>query len=160
MKMRTFIGLCAALAFAAGSTAVHAVKIVAICGDDLDALATDDTPPVSVTYAKEMLTSNGSEHHGCERRGRHDDVLPTLHETMILFVGAPVRHYGQSWGRPTFRLQRWRAWCFRTALADRHFQVQRLRPMDFKLQLRAGSLETRWRCSGWTAMRSIDSATR
>ena len=28
MKMRTFIGLCAALAFAAGSTAVHAVKIV------------------------------------------------------------------------------------------------------------------------------------
>jgi hypothetical protein len=53
MKMRTFIGLCAALAFAAGSTAVHALKIVDTAGED---------PAVegraSNTYAKETLLSD------------------------------------------------------------------------------------------------------
>ena len=51
MKMRTFIGLCAALAFAAGSTAVHAVKIVADAGDD----PTAEAAMASVTYAAETL---------------------------------------------------------------------------------------------------------
>ena len=54
MKMRTFIGLCAALAFAAGSTAVHAVKIVGMTGDDP---AEGDA---SVTYAKETLESEAT----------------------------------------------------------------------------------------------------
>ena len=55
MKMRTFIGLCAALAFAAGSTTVHAVKIV----DTVDVNPTDDdtTARASNTYAREMLTT-------------------------------------------------------------------------------------------------------
>ena len=34
MKMRMFVGLCAALAFAAGSTAVHALKIVDAANED------------------------------------------------------------------------------------------------------------------------------
>ena len=50
MKMRTFIGLCAALAFAAGSTAVHAVKIVEDAGEDPEVNGV-----ASVTYAKESL---------------------------------------------------------------------------------------------------------
>ena len=58
MKMRTFIGLCAALAFAAGSTAVHAVKIV---DDDMDDPALDATNArASNTYAKELLTAGAT----------------------------------------------------------------------------------------------------
>ena len=52
MTMRMFIGLCAALAFAAGSTTVHALKIVGNAND----------PPAggraSNTYAKETLLSD------------------------------------------------------------------------------------------------------
>ena len=58
MKMRTFIGLCAALAFAAGSTAVHAVKIVD--NDSIDPAADDTTARASNTYAKEMLTTTAT----------------------------------------------------------------------------------------------------
>ena len=52
MKMRMFIGLCAALAFAAGSTTVHALKIVDSASQDP---AADGR--VSNTYAKETLLS-------------------------------------------------------------------------------------------------------
>ena len=52
MKMRMFIGLCAALAFAAGSTTVYAVKVVdAPEGDPAEGDA-------SVTYAKETLETD------------------------------------------------------------------------------------------------------
>ena len=54
MDKRTFVGLCAALAFAAGSPAVHALKIVDAATDDP---ATADTARASNTYAKEMLLS-------------------------------------------------------------------------------------------------------
>ena len=50
MKMRTFVGLCAALAFAAGSTAVQALKI------DLD-VRCDTMDGRRVEYAKETLLS-------------------------------------------------------------------------------------------------------
>ena len=50
MTMRTFMGLCAALAFAVGSTAVHAIKIIDATGE---APATDGHN--SVTYAMETL---------------------------------------------------------------------------------------------------------
>ena len=49
MKMRTFIGLCAALAFAAGSTAVHAIKFLDSSG------GTFADGVTSVTYAMETL---------------------------------------------------------------------------------------------------------
>ena len=52
MKMRTFIGLCAALAFAAGSTTVHALKIV----ESNQPQAYVDGR-ASNTYAKETLLS-------------------------------------------------------------------------------------------------------
>ena len=55
MKMRMFIGLCAALAFAAGSTTVHALKIVVDAND----------PPAggraSNTYAKETLSDETTD---------------------------------------------------------------------------------------------------
>ena len=54
MYKRTLVGLCAALAFAAGSPAVHALKIVANAGDDP---ATATTARASNTYAKETLLS-------------------------------------------------------------------------------------------------------
>ena len=70
MDKRTFVGLCAALAFVAGSPAVHALKIV-------------DKPPTiprphetargSNTYAKEMLTTTATTNAKDEER--HDDVL-------------------------------------------------------------------------------------
>ena len=55
MKMRTFIGLCAALAFAAGSTTVHALMIV-------DAVDVDPAMDgrVSDTYAKETLLTTAT----------------------------------------------------------------------------------------------------
>jgi hypothetical protein len=56
MKMRTFIGLCAALAFAAGSTAVHALKIVDNANDN-PATVVAPNGRASNTYAKEMFTA-------------------------------------------------------------------------------------------------------
>jgi hypothetical protein len=53
MKMRTFIGLCAALAFAAGSTAVHALKIVDTIEENPATMGR-----TSNTYAKETLLSD------------------------------------------------------------------------------------------------------
>ena len=55
MDKRTFVGLCAALAFVAGSPAVHALKIV-------DAVADDPatTARASNTYAKELLTTTAT----------------------------------------------------------------------------------------------------
>ena len=53
MKMRTFVGLCAALAFAAGSTAVQALKI--------DMGETDSNDGRRVVYAKETLLSTETE---------------------------------------------------------------------------------------------------
>ena len=50
MTMRTFMGLCAALAFAVGSTAVHAVKIIDTTGASPGTEGHD-----SVTYAMETL---------------------------------------------------------------------------------------------------------
>ena len=55
MKMRTFIGLCAALAFAAGSTAVHALKIVDAANEN-----PKDDGRASNTYAKETLLSTAT----------------------------------------------------------------------------------------------------
>ena len=57
MKMRTFTGLCAALAFAAGSTTVHALKIVDNVGDNP---ATHADARASNTYAKETLLSTAT----------------------------------------------------------------------------------------------------
>ena len=57
MDKRTFVGLCAALAFAAGSPAVHALKIVDTAADDP---ATATTARASNTYAKELLLSGGA----------------------------------------------------------------------------------------------------
>ena len=54
MYKRMLVGLCAALAFAAGSPAVHALKIVENAGDDP---ATATTARASNTYAKETLLS-------------------------------------------------------------------------------------------------------
>ena len=58
MTMRTFVGLCAALAFAVGSTAVHAVKILDTTGEFYTTGTTDVNPATthdSVTYAMETL---------------------------------------------------------------------------------------------------------
>jgi hypothetical protein len=53
MKMRTFVGLCAALAFAAGSTAVQALKI--------DMGISDSNEGRRVVYAKETLLTTQTE---------------------------------------------------------------------------------------------------
>lgn len=52
MTMRTFVGLCAALAFGLGSTAVHALKFVQSSGENP---ATAAGASATVTYAKETL---------------------------------------------------------------------------------------------------------
>ena len=58
MYKRTLVGLCAALAFAAGSPAVHALMIVdSLAGSPT---ATDGSARASNTYAKEMLTTAGT----------------------------------------------------------------------------------------------------
>ena len=54
MHKRTFVGLCAALAFVAGSPGAHALKIVDAATDDP---ATAATARASNTYAKELLLS-------------------------------------------------------------------------------------------------------
>ena len=56
MDMRTFVGLCAALAFAAGSPAVHALKIVDQASDD-----PAEEGRASNTYAKETLLSTATQ---------------------------------------------------------------------------------------------------
>ena len=89
MKMRTFIGLCAALAFAAGSTTVHALKIVDAANTNP---ATDGR--ASNTYAKETLLST-------ETTDATDDSDTTTYynidEEGHLPLGAG-RHYGQCGG--------------------------------------------------------------
>ena len=55
MDKRTFVGLCAALAFVAGSPAVHALKIVDAA--TTVPMATDGTARDSNVYAREMLLS-------------------------------------------------------------------------------------------------------
>ena len=82
MKMRTFIGLCAALAFAAGSTTVHAVKIV----ESVSSNPADGED--SVSYAKEMLLSTATT------KATDDDDETTYYDIGVdattLVVSAPA----------------------------------------------------------------------
>ena len=88
MHMRTFVGLCAALAFAAGSPAVHALKIVdnrrRSCGGRQGQQHLRQGNVVVDCY------------DGCERRERHGDVLRHRRER-YLALGAG-RRYGQCGG--------------------------------------------------------------
>ena len=149
MKMRTFIGLCAALAFAAGSTAVHAVKIVP--GVNSNPAEGED----SIIYAAETLLKGT------------DDITPAkdeADETVYYNIGGETdllhlrtgRCYGQCGG--------YLHCCLRV---DRHGVPGRLgqqrRGLDtglVQLGCWAGRLETRWRCSGWTALRGLPKRPR
>ena len=61
MKMRAFIGLCTALAFGMGSTAVHALEFVDGPGTDPEDLGTGAYARGTIVYAQETLLS-GSAH--------------------------------------------------------------------------------------------------
>ena len=72
MKMRTFIGLCTALAFAMGSTAVHALEFVDGPGTDPEDLDAGAYAEGTITYARETLLSGGAN----TTRGHHNIVRP------------------------------------------------------------------------------------
>ena len=72
MKMRTFVGLCAALAFAMGSTAVRALEFVDGPDTDPEHFGTGAYARGTVAYARETLLSGGAN----TTKGHYNIVRP------------------------------------------------------------------------------------
>ena len=133
MKTRTFVGLCAALAFGVGSTAAHALKFVDDATTDPGKTPTGNQyAGATITYAKETLLSGAAN-----TMNGHYKISASS------FVVCAIRNPGSGIGHSHRQLYPGRHGVQRTA-----GNCQRQAPL-FR-ERRVGWGQARW-CSGRTA---------